>query len=70
MGSNTVIIAHGFPNEIELEQIPNMGTFIVKPLGLGNGYDIINISRKTMEKAKLGIKVILKDFKNIIIYRR
>jgi broad specificity phosphatase PhoE len=41
-GSNQVIIAHGFSFGIGLNQIQNMGTVIVKPLGLGNGYEIIH----------------------------
>lgn len=41
-GSNKVIIAHSFPKGIGLGQIPNMGTVIVKPLGPGKGYEIIN----------------------------
>lgn len=41
-GSNTVIIAHAFPDDIGLGQIPNMGTVIVKPKGKGNGYEVIN----------------------------
>ncbi len=39
-GSNRVIIAHSFPKEIGLGQIPNMGTVIIKPKGRGNGYEI------------------------------
>lgn len=41
-GSNKVIIAHSFPKGVGLGQIPNMGTVIVKPLGQGKGYEIIN----------------------------
>lgn len=41
-GSNKVIIAHSFPSGIGLGQIQNMETVIVKPLGQGNGYEIIN----------------------------
>lgn len=41
-GSNKVIISHSFPDEIGLGQIPNMGTVIVRPKGLGNGYEIID----------------------------
>lgn len=40
-GMNKVIIAHGFPDDIGLGQIPNMGTVVVKPLGPGNGYEIV-----------------------------
>ncbi|MBI6875642.1 histidine phosphatase family protein [Clostridium aciditolerans] len=41
-GSNKIIIAHSFPKGISLGQIPNMGTVIVKPLGEGHGYEIID----------------------------
>ncbi len=41
-GSNTVIIAHSFPRDIGLGQIPNMGTVIIKPMGRGNGYEIVD----------------------------
>lgn len=37
-GTNQVIIAHGY-----LGQIPNMGTVIIKPLGQGNGFEIIDM---------------------------
>ena len=40
-GKNRVIIAHSFPNGIGLGSIPYMGTVVVKPLGRGNGYQII-----------------------------
>lgn len=40
-GYNRVIIAHSFPGNIGLGQIPNMGTVVLKPLGEGNGYEII-----------------------------
>lgn len=40
-GSNEVIIAHSFPIGVGLGQIPDMGTVIVKPLGQGNGFEII-----------------------------
>ncbi|MEN1970078.1 histidine phosphatase family protein [Lentibacillus sp. N15] len=40
-GYNQVIIAHSFPEEIGLGEIPNMGTVIVKPYGPGNGYEVI-----------------------------
>jgi len=42
-GTNQVIIAHGFPDGIGLGQIPDMGTVIIKPLGQGNGFEIIAI---------------------------
>lgn len=41
-GSNKAIIAHSFPKGIGLGEIPNIGTVIVKPLGQGKGYEIIN----------------------------
>lgn len=40
-GTNRVIIAHGFPSGVGLGQMPNMGTIIVRPLGPGNGYEIV-----------------------------
>ena len=40
-GSNKVIIAHSFPPEIGLGQIPDMGTVVINPLGRGKGYEII-----------------------------
>jgi hypothetical protein len=40
-GSNKVIIAHGFPEGIGLGELPNMGTVIIKPLGQGNGFEVI-----------------------------
>lgn len=41
-GSNKVIIAHSFPREIGLGEIPNMGTVIIKPLGQGMGYEVLS----------------------------
>ena len=41
-GSNRVIIAHSFPRGVGLGEIPNMGTVVVRPLGLGKGYEIID----------------------------
>jgi hypothetical protein len=41
VGSNRVIIAHNFPEEIGLGEIPNMGTVVVKPKGQGKGYDVV-----------------------------
>ncbi|KXL53865.1 hypothetical protein CLNEO_10910 [Anaerotignum neopropionicum] len=41
-GTNQVIIAHSFPTGIGLGQIPDMGTVIIKPLGQGNGFEIIS----------------------------
>ena len=40
-GKNRVIIAHSFPKGIGLDSIPYMGTVVVKPLGRGNGYEIV-----------------------------
>ncbi|MCP3794025.1 histidine phosphatase family protein [Paenibacillus sp. S33] len=40
-GSNTVIIAHSFPKEIGLGEIPDMGTIVVKPYGVGKGYEVV-----------------------------
>lgn len=40
-GTNQVIIAHSFPMGIGLGQISDMGTVIVKPLGPGNGFEIV-----------------------------
>ncbi|MGZ9585478.1 histidine phosphatase family protein [Paenibacillus marinisediminis] len=41
IGSNKVIIAHSFPTGVGLGPIPSMGTVVVKPHGLGNGYEIV-----------------------------
>jgi hypothetical protein len=41
-GSNKVIIGHSFPRGIGLGEIPNMGTVVIRPLGLGNGYEIVD----------------------------
>ncbi|MFJ7667177.1 histidine phosphatase family protein [Lysinibacillus sp. NPDC097195] len=40
-GTNQVIIAHSFPQGVGLGEIPNMGTVIVKPKGVGNGYEVV-----------------------------
>lgn len=40
-GFNRVVIAHSFPQGVGLGQIPDMGTVIVRPLGLGNGFEVI-----------------------------
>ena len=45
--SNRVIIAHSFPQDIGLGDIPSMGTVILKPLGDHKGYEIIK--RLTLE---------------------
>lgn len=41
-GTNSVIIAHGFPPGVGLGDIPYLGTVVVKPKGQGKGYDIID----------------------------
>lgn len=41
-GKNAVIIAHGLPNGISFGAIDDMGTVIIRPLGAGNGYEIVN----------------------------
>lgn len=41
-GSNKVIIAHSFPSGSGLGEIPNMGTVVIRPLGQGNGYEIVD----------------------------
>lgn len=38
---NQVIIAHSFPEGIGLGHISNMGMVVVRPLGTGNGYEIV-----------------------------
>lgn len=40
-GTNRVIIAHSFPAGVGLGRMPDMGTIIVRPLGQGNGYEIV-----------------------------
>lgn len=40
-GTNTVIVAHMFPPNVALGEIPNLGTVIIKPLGSGRGYKIV-----------------------------
>lgn len=41
-GTNTVIVAHSFPKNIALGEIPNMGTVVIKPKGKGHGYEIVS----------------------------
>lgn len=41
-GMNTVIIAHGLPNGIGFGAIDDMGTVIIRPLGIGKGYEIVD----------------------------
>lgn len=40
-GTNTVIIAHSFPEGIGLGGISNLGTVVVKPGGQGKGYEVV-----------------------------
>ncbi|WP_063858213.1 histidine phosphatase family protein [Paenibacillus sp. A3] len=40
-GTNRVIIGHAFPSGIGLGDIPNLGTVVLKPLGLGMGYKVV-----------------------------
>jgi hypothetical protein len=42
LGSNRVIIDHSFPEGIGLGQITDMGTVIIRPLGRGNGYEVVS----------------------------
>ncbi|MFC7063812.1 histidine phosphatase family protein [Halobacillus seohaensis] len=41
VGTNTLIIAHNFPEGVGLGQISNMGTVVLKPKGQGNGYEYV-----------------------------
>lgn len=41
-GCNQVIVAHSFPKGLGLGEIPNMGMVIIKPLGPGKGYEILD----------------------------
>lgn len=50
-GMNQVIVAHSFPEDVGLGEISNMGMVIVKPHGLGNGYEIIK--KLTLEDLSL-----------------
>ncbi len=40
-GINRVIIGHSFPKNVGLGVISNMGTVIIKPKGLGQGYEVL-----------------------------
>ena len=40
-GQNKVIVAHSFPKGVGLGEIPYMGTVVVKPKGVGNGYEVV-----------------------------
>ena len=42
LGYNTAIIAHSFPINLGLGQIPDMGTIVIKPNVQGKGYEIID----------------------------
>jgi phosphohistidine phosphatase SixA len=53
VGSNQLIVAHSFPEGMGLGQIPNMGTVIVKPNGIGNGYEVVS-KLSLSELRKLG----------------
>lgn len=41
-GTNKVIVDHSFPQGVGLDEIPNLGTVVVKPRGHGNGYEIVD----------------------------
>ncbi|CAM5352580.1 Histidine phosphatase family protein OS=Lysinibacillus sphaericus OX=1421 GN=LS41612_14975 PE=4 SV=1 [Lysinibacillus sphaericus] len=40
-GTNQVIIAHSFPKGTAIGEMTSMGTVIIKPKGVGNGYEIV-----------------------------
>ncbi|WP_418301176.1 histidine phosphatase family protein [Lysinibacillus fusiformis] len=40
-GINRVMIGHSFPKDVGLGGIPNMGTVVIKPKGIGQGYEIL-----------------------------
>ncbi|MBD3919120.1 histidine phosphatase family protein [Paenibacillus sp. PR3] len=40
-GTNTVIVAHTFPPNVALGDIPNLGAVIIKPKGSGKGYEVV-----------------------------
>jgi hypothetical protein len=40
-GFNSAIVAHSFPEGVGLGPITDMGAVIVRPLGRGNGYEIV-----------------------------
>ncbi len=54
--SNRVVVGHSFPRGIGLGQISDMGTVIIRPLGQGNGYEIVS-------------KLSLSDLANLPRYR-
>lgn len=39
--TNSIIVAHTFPPKVGLGEIPNLGAVIIKPKGLGNGYEVV-----------------------------
>ncbi|MDN4492590.1 histidine phosphatase family protein [Ureibacillus aquaedulcis] len=41
-GKNNIVIAHSFPEGAGLGRIRNMETIIIKPRGVGNGYEVID----------------------------
>ncbi|SDN77128.1 Broad specificity phosphatase PhoE [Psychrobacillus sp. OK028] len=41
-GKNNVIIAHSFPEGVGLGQLNDMETAIIKPKGIGNGYEVVS----------------------------
>ena len=41
-GGNKVIVAHSFPKGVGLGEIPYMGTIIIKPNGVGNGFEVVD----------------------------
>ncbi|WP_282938595.1 histidine phosphatase family protein [Paenibacillus sp. RC67] len=41
VGTNQVIISHSFPRGVGLGEISNLGTVVVKPKGLGKGYEVV-----------------------------
>ncbi|WP_246070611.1 histidine phosphatase family protein [Paenibacillus kobensis] len=42
LGTNSVIVAHTFPPNVALGEIPNLGAVILKPKGMNQGYEIIH----------------------------
>ncbi|WP_424767830.1 histidine phosphatase family protein [Paenibacillus sp. sgz302251] len=41
-GKNKVIVDHSFPSDVGLGEIPYMGTVLVRPLGEGKGYEVVD----------------------------
>lgn len=52
---NRIIIAHNFPKGLGLGNISDMGTVVIRPLGQGRGYEVID-------------KLSLTDFYNLVRY--